>query len=798
MGRVAGMAIFVCATALAAQDAASVWGTLQKTAFDPDRSARVSNLVLARDRIRITLADGAIQFSQPVENVVFGAAFAGHGRIQVAPPNDTEAYHLRLLAGQDSLDMNFTEAVFSFADNTLDEVASQVGWANSSDTRLARLYQDRQQAREDVGAELLPRLFKSVLSSDRKRTALFAADLKTNEKGWIHVRFDALDPEEVTAGRWTNWGITTHFDTWLSFPAGDRKPAEAFRDPLAKEDSHIRGYRINAGVTGGAELRATTQVTLEHRAAGERVLLFELDSNLRVESVKDGQGASLPFFQPRETKDRNQSYGDYVAVVLPEATRSGQSQTLEFRYAGKRVIRKMGSGNYFCQSYGWYPSRPNSFAARADFEMVFRSPKSYTLVATGNKVSETTDGDLRVTTWKSDLPLSVAGFAFGDYKVHIEKAGSVDVEIYANREGDYLMQGIEASDHLPGQSRADSPALGSLSPAGLAKTMGIEIANTLRLFEIYFGPYPYKRLAVTNIPFSYGQGWPMLLYLSALSFLDNTQRQGLGLTHHTEITDFFRAHEASHQWWGHRVSWKSYHDQWLSEGFAQFSGNLYVQYRKSEKEYLTRLRQDKQELLTRDQHNRVYESLGPVWLGTRISSSESPRAYSMVIYNKGGFILHMLRMMLFDPRGQKPEERFMAMMQDFCRTYHNKPASTEDFKEIAEKYMLPAMDLDNNGRLDWFFRQYVYGTGVPQYRFRYAAQDAGGGKWKVTGSITQSGVPSGWKDILRLYTQYSGRTTPLGWISVSQAETPFEFLLPMKPEKLSLNDKEDLLAEIKQ
>ncbi|MBI3696835.1 MAG: hypothetical protein HY238_18615 [Acidobacteria bacterium] len=588
------------------------------------------------------------------------------------------------------------------------------------------------------------------------------------------------------------------FDTWLSFPAGDRKAAEVFKDPLAKQDLQIRGYRINAAVSGGAELQAEARVTVAHRADGERVLLFELDPNLRVESVKVAEGTALGFFQPRDPKDRNQSYGEYVAVVLPEPARSGESCALDFRYIGKRVIRKVGSGNYFCQSYGWYPARPCSFATRADFEMNFRNPKAYALVATGNKISETVDGGTRISTWKSDLPLSVAGFAFGEYKVHTEKAGAIDVEVYANREADDFMRQGEALEHLPGQPTIDRPALGSLSPAALAKTMGIEIANTLRLFEMYFGPYPYGRLAVTNIPFAYGQGWPMLLYLSALSFLDTTQRHGIGVTRHTEITDFFRAHEASHQWWGHGVGWKSYHDQWISEGFAQFSGNLYVQFRQNEKEYLNRLRQDKEELLTRDQRNRVYESLGPVWMGTRLSSSDSPRAYSTVVYKKGGYILHMLRMMLWDPRSPKPDEHFIAIMQEFSRTFHNKPASTEDFKAIAEKHMTSVMDLDRNGRLDWFFRQYVYGTGVPQYRFRYTAEDAGSGKWKISGSVTQSGVPAGWRDILRLYARSSGSLAPLGWIAVSREETPLEFMLPMKPEKLSLNDSEDLLAEVKQ
>ena len=390
----------------------------------------------------------------------------------------------------------------------------------------------------------------------------------------------------------------------------------------------------------------------------------------------------------------------------------------------------------------------------------------------------------------------------GDYKVYTEKVGSVEVEVYANRHPDDALRNVRMADDLPvpgiGRSGTALP-VGNLSPSQLAKTMGVEVGNTLRVFENYFGPYPYKRLAVTNIPYSYGQGWPMLIYLSAISFLDSTQRNALGTTKHIELTDSFRAHESSHQWWGHRVGWKSYHDQWISEGFAQFSGNLYVQFRRNIKEYRNRLRQDKEELLKgRDRRNRAYESLGPVWMGRRLASGDSPRGYSTVIYKKGGYILHMLRMMLFEERSRDPEARFKAMMQDFCQTFHNKPASTEDFKAIVEKHMTRTMDMDGNGRMDCFFRQYVYGTGVPQYRFRYTVQDAGEGKWRVAVRVTQSGVPAGWKDVLTVYLHGGGRVMRLGALRITQKETRLASTLPLKPDKLSVNYNEDLLAKIKQ
>jgi Peptidase family M1 domain len=768
-----------------AQDAAAVWNTLVEPTFNPARFAKVSNLSLTRDRIHLTLADGAIQFVQPVNSIVFGAAFEGNGHLQVTPPGPREQQQLRLFSNQDTLDTEFTQAAFLFTDGTFDEVARQVQWSDGPSGHIADILNGRLNDSAALPVEMQPRLFQGVLSTNRQRTAYFLADVKTRDKGWILLVMDALEPEEVSVGRWTDRENSKAFDTWLSFPAGDQSASEAYSNPIAKNDFTVPRYEIEAWVTGGAELTATTKALLQLRATGEHVLRFGLDSNLRVDSVKDGSGNSLQYFQARERKERLISYGDYLAVVLPQATQTGQALTLEFHYAGKHVVRRVGNGNYFCESEGWYPEIANTFATRSDFRLRFHMPKTYTLVTTGTKLDETTEASERVSDWSSDLPLSNAGFAFGDYKLVTDKVGPVDLEVYANRQPD---------DYLVSLGRGN---FGPMNPSLMAKTMSTEVGNMLRIDEIYFGPYPYKRLAVTNIPYSYGQGWPMLLYLSALSFLDSTERHYLGVQDQTELTDFFRAHETSHQWWGQEVGWKSYHDQWLSEGFAQFSGNLYVQFRQNMREYLNRVRLDREHFLEKNRYSHVYETLGPVWMGARLSSSLAPNGYNVVVYDKGGYILHMLRMLLFDTRAQDPEQNFKAMMQDFTRTFANKAASTEDFKVIAEKHMSPWMDVDGNHRLDWFFNEYVYGIGVPEYKFQYSVQEAAG-KWQVKGTVTQSGVPDGWKDILALYAHLPRRDVRLGWLGVKGKVTPFQFTLPVKPDKLVLNEEEDTLAVVKQ
>jgi len=449
----AGLCVFLQAVSPAQTvtdkgNAAPVWSILSAPMMDPGTTAHVQNASILRDRINITLVDGTIQFAKPVNSVVFGAIFHGKGRVQVEPPNDIEAQQLRLFSKRDKLDMAFNDATFSFTDEFFDEIAGQVKWQSNGPVS-DDLYASRQTERENLGAAYLPRLFKGILSGDRKRTAYFLADLKTTERGWVEVRYDAMELEEFRIGRWGDVGPVRIRDIWLNFPAKGRDPRHVYDNPAEREDFLIPRYQIDSSLADNADIDTTTRATVQLRYSGERVLLFSLDSNLRVNSVKDSRGRALEFFQPREQKERYQSYGDYVAVVLDEPTQAGKSETYEFHAAGKRVVRRVGDGNYFCQSFGWYPALFHNepgvdvFAFRSDFELNFRNPKKYSLVATGQKVSQTTDGKELVTSWKSEMPLAAAGFAFGDYKIYTEEVGDVEVQVYANNQPDDLLKSIQ-------------------------------------------------------------------------------------------------------------------------------------------------------------------------------------------------------------------------------------------------------------------------------------------------------------------------------------------------------------------
>src|SRR5205823_3420449 len=89
--------------------------------------------------------------------------------------------------------------------------------------------------------------------------------------------------------------------------------------------------------------------------------------------------------------------------------------------------------------------------------------------------------------------------------------------------------------------------------------------------------------------------------------------------------------------------------------------------------------------------------VGPLTTGVRLISSKTGDAYRRLVYPKGAFVLHMLRMMMWDSKTQ--DQRFKEMMRDFVQTYANKVATTEDFKAAVEKHMTKEMDLDHNGKM---------------------------------------------------------------------------------------------------
>jgi aminopeptidase N len=181
---------------------------------------------------------------------------------------------------------------------------------------------------------------------------------------------------------------------------------------------------------------------------------------------------------------------------------------------------------------------------------------------------------------------------------------------------------------------------------------------------------------------------------------------------------------------------------------------------------------------------------GPISLGRRLASSLSPIDYSLLVYEKGAFVLHMIRMLMYD-YGENNDHAFRAMMQDFVRTYRGRSASTDDFRRTVEKHI--------GGDLGWFFDQWVHGTAIPTYRYAYRTERGVEGLTALKLRVRQTVKPDvPFKMIVPAMFEFEDGTTHIVRLPVMEPEHEFSFDLPagLVLEDVILNHANAVLAEV--
>jgi aminopeptidase N len=272
----------------------------------------------------------------------------------------------------------------------------------------------------------------------------------------------------------------------------------------------------------------------------------------------------------------------------------------------------------------------------------------------------------------------------------------------------------------------------------------------------------------------------------------------MGLSGKTEgyVNEVALAHEVAHQWWGNSVGWQTYHDQWLSEGFASYASVLHLAREKDDRRFRALMQSYKQDLLGKTEKGDTIESGGPIWLGRRLSNSLNPDGYANIVYKKACWVIHMLRVLMTDTTTGS-DERFFRMLRDFLAAYRDQYPSTQDFIRYAEKYMTRDMDLEKNRRLDWFFADWVYGTGIPTYKLEVQTRRLAPQKFVVEGTIEQSGVPPEFEMLVPLAAIYSkDRKTTLGRVTVGEGGGSFRFTTTRKPARVAI-DEHSILAVVR-
>jgi hypothetical protein len=165
--------------------------------------------------------------------------------------------------------------------------------------------------------------------------------------------------------------------------------------------------------------------------------------------------------------------------------------------------------------------------------------------------------------------------------------------------------------------------------------------------------------------------------------------------------EFFIAHEIAHQWWGQAVGWQNYHEQWISEGFAQYFAALYAQHARGNEAFAGVMRQFRRWGLEQSEQ-------GPVYLGYRLGHIRNEsRVFRALVYNKSAAVLHMLRRLVGD-------DAFFSGVRRFYRTMRFRKAGTEDFRA--------AMEATSGRQLGRFFERWIYGSSLPRLKVTHAVE----------------------------------------------------------------------------
>jgi len=333
----------------------------------------------------------------------------------------------------------------------------------------------------------------------------------------------------------------------------------------------------------------------------------------------------------------------------------------------------------------------------------------------------------------------------------------------------------------------------------MAESALLSTQNAIRVFSQWFGETPYGRIAITQQPqFNFGQSWPTLVYLPVSAFLDSTQRWrllGQGAFNFAHFIQEVTPHEVAHQWWGHMVGWSSYHDQWLSEGFADFSAGLYLMVtEKKPDKYRQFWDRNRKAILDKNEFGRAANDAGPLWMGLRLNTVKTAGAYNRLVYPKGGYVLHMLRNMMWDQK--TGDQDFIAMMRDFVKSNLYKNASTAAFLEVVERHMKPIMNAAGNNTMSWFFGEWVFGSEIPRYALEYSLKEEEGGKWLLSGKLTQSNVSDKFVMPVPVYAEFDGNLVRLGFMRMQGSSTNdgLKIRLPKKPRRVLVNANYDVLA----
>ena len=272
------------------------------------------------------------------------------------------------------------------------------------------------------------------------------------------------------------------------------------------------------------------------------------DANERRDPLPDpSEPAALtgePVHYVQEAYERRMAddlYEPWVTIALPRSVGTRERFVLELSYEGELIERHRSTQGFLLKdTLYWIPTHTDNRHSR--MQLTFRVPERYRVASGTTLVHEDVIDDTHIMQWVSDDLVKSMSFNYGRFDVtEVDVQDMPPIAVYANRNHN------------------------GFSPGNSERTIG-DLTESIRTYSEYFGQYPFRSLLVTETVNTGGQAFPGLVLLSFRAFGEL----------HTGEAELFLSHEVAHQWWGSAVDWEGYRDQWLSEGFAQYSAALYT------------------------------------------------------------------------------------------------------------------------------------------------------------------------------------------------------------------------------
>ena len=739
-------AILCTVAAISASQAERDLVAIRTLELDPDRCFRVRDVFFEREDIKLYFTDGHLIFAKPVLGRVIAALFVASGptdvgEVLVMPPTAAERKSAAEFLGETILNDKFRSAMLFFTDES--SAALERALADSPSTRPDPVEGERISSRWSIVMRNLiegsaTRVLLDLYSGADDSTGFFAAAIRGATLGRFDVIVDRKIPDQVVAGQLARSDGRELYETWLRFKSRSARTAGWTPPP---PELRIDRYRLETRIGSDLHMRVKAEADVAVLDSRSRALGLELSSRLEVTAVRM-DGRQVEYLQQRRAVSRPQRRAEdaLVVVIVPDDLPVLGEHTIELEYQGK-VVSDAGSGVFYVRDRdNWYP---RAGMADAEFDLKFRYPANLELVATGSRISDAIEGGMRLSHFTSGKPIRLAGFNLGDFATAAREVDGFRIEVRANRGVEARLRPPRAPVLLPaplanvGRRRGSDPPPVLVipppqvtSPAADIERIADESADAFRFFLGRFGEPAMPVTVISPVPGSFGQGFPGLVYASTLSYYERGDRplQSLSADDQRFFVDLMVPHEIAHQWWGNVVSSRLESDAWIMEGLATYSSLLWVEERSGSRERARVMAAFRDNLL-RKVDGQTMESAGPIVLGRRLRTAKLPHAHRVIVYEKGAWIIHMLR-------GIVGDEAFFAMLRELCARFAEEPVTTDAFRSLVAEFVPEGY---RDPELREFFDQWVYGTGIPQLRVRWD-QSKREGLYRFRMRVTQSGV----------------------------------------------------------